>query len=222
LYLALILNTHHHSDHVAGNAKLQQEFGAPVIGPSKEAHPIEGLSRGVEEGAVVTFSDIKGRVLSIPGHTAGHVAYYFPELKALFCGDTLFSLGCGKLLEGTSADLWGSLVKLRALPDDTMIYAGHENTERNAKFALALDGKNPDLLKRAEEVAALRKKGKPTLPVSLAQEKKTNPFLRIDDPDFKLLLNKKGFPALDADPAAMFGALRSAKDQFDSGQKGGL
>lgn len=213
LHLALILNTHHHSDHTAGNAKLQQEYGAPIIGPGKEAHRIEGLSRGVEDGDLVTFSDLRGQVIATPGHTMGCISYYFPELKALFCGDTLFSLSCGRLFEGTAAQMWSSLLKLRALPDETQVYCGHEYTERNAPFALMIDKNNAALKERATEVAQLRKKGLPTLPVSLGTEKATNPFLRVDDPAFQKMLEKSGIPS-GTDPAAIFGALRAAKDRF--------
>jgi len=213
LHLALILNTHHHSDHTAGNAKLQHDYGAPIIGPSKESHRIEGLSRGVDEGDLVTFSDLHGQVLETPGHTSGCISYYFPELKAVFCGDTLFSLGCGRLFEGNAVQMWSSLMKLRALPDETQVYAGHEYTEKNMAFALMLDKNNPALKARATEVSQLRKKALPTLPVSLGTEKATNPFLRVDDPAFQAMLEKNGFPA-GTDPAAIFGALRAAKDRF--------
>ena len=213
LHLALILNTHHHHDHTGGNIKLQHDYGAPIIGPAKEGSRIDGLSRGVDDGATITFSDLRGEVIETPGHTAGSISFYFPSIKALFCGDTLFSLGCGRLFEGSAVQMWNSLKKLRELPDDTMIYAGHEYTERNAPFALMLDKKNPALQERAEEVAQLRKEGKPTLPVSLKTEKETNPFLRVDDPEFQKMLEKAGLP-MDANPAAIFGSLRAAKDRF--------
>jgi len=213
LHLALILNTHHHSDHTGGNQKLQQDYGAPIIGPGKEAHRIEGLSRGVEDRDIITFSDLRGEVIATPGHTEGSLSFYFPSIKTLFSGDTLFSLGCGRLFEGTSVQMWDSLQKLRALPDDTLVYAGHEYTEKNAPFALMLDKTNEALKARALEVTALRRKGEPTYPVTLAQEKATNPFLRVDDPTFKKMLGKNGFP-IDANPAALFGLLRSAKDRF--------
>lgn len=213
LHLALILNTHHHGDHTAGNIKLQRDYGAPIIGPSKEAHRIEGISRQVNEGDFITFSDIRGQVLETPGHTSGSISFYFPELKALFSGDTLFSLGCGRLFEGNATEMWESLVKLRNLPDDTQIYCGHEYTKRNAPFALAVDGENKALIERVEEVTRLTKKEQPTVPTSIADEKATNPFLRVDDPDFQKMLAKNGFPT-DADPAAIFGSLRAAKDHF--------
>lgn len=213
LHLALILNTHHHSDHTAGNIKLQNEYGAPIIGPAKEAHRIEGLSRGVEEGDLITFSDLRGQVIETPGHTSGSLSFYFPAIKALFSGDTLFSLGCGRLFEGTAVQMWESLKKLRALPEETLLYCGHEYTEKNAPFAVMLDKKNEALRTRVTEVTALRKKGAPSLPVTLETEKRTNPFLRVDDPDFQKTLEKNGIP-IDANAAALFGSLRAAKDRF--------
>lgn len=213
LHLALILNTHHHGDHTAGNTKLQRDYGAPIIGPTKEAHRIEGISRQVDEGDFITFSDLRGQVIETPGHTSGSISFYFPELKALFCGDTLFSLGCGRLFEGNATEMWESLLKLRALPDDTQIYCGHEYTERNVPFAMTVDGDNEALKERVDEVNRLTKKKQPTIPVSLASEKATNPFLRVDNPEFQEMLEKNGFPA-GTDPAAIFGSLRAAKDRF--------
>ena len=216
LHLALILNTHHHKDHVGGSEKLQSEYGAPIIGPAKEQERIGTLSRGVSQGDAVTFSTLRGDVIETHGHTAGHIAFYFPQLKALFCGDTLFSLGCGKLFEGTATDMWGALTALRNLPDETLVYCGHEYTEANAKFALAIDKKNAALKTRAAEATQLRKQGLPTLPALLGAEKKTNPFLRVDQPDFQAVLAKGGIAAHDTEPAAIFGTLRAAKDRFNA------
>lgn len=214
LYLALILNTHHHKDHVGGNAKLQREFGAPIIGPAKERGRIDNLARGVEKGDAITFSTLRGEVIETHGHTSGHIAFYFPGIKALFCGDTLFSLGCGRLFEGTAVEMWASLSALRNLPDDTLIYCGHEYTEANAKFALALDKNNLALKERVAQAAEQRQKGKPTLPAVLGNEKQTNPFLRADRPDFLAALAKSGLAAQGMEPAAVFGAIRAAKDRF--------
>ena len=214
LHLALILNTHHHKDHIGGNEKLVREFGAPVLGPAAEMSRINGLSRGMRQGDVVTFSTMRGSVIETHGHTSGHIAYFFPELKALFCGDTMFSLGCGRLFEGTAAQMWTSLCRLRALPDDTRVYAAHEYTEANAKFALMLDKNNDALKSRAAEAAALRKQGKPTIPTMLGVEKAANPFLRADDAAFQKVLEKAGLAAQGTDPAAVFGSLRAAKDRF--------
>jgi len=216
LHLSLILNTHHHKDHIGGNARLAREYGAPIIGPTKEKSRIENMARGVEKGDVVTFSTLRGQVIETHGHTSGHIAFYFAQIKALFCGDTLFSLGCGRLFEGTAAQLWASLVALRELPDDTLIYCGHEYTEANAKFALAVDKNNPALKARVDQAAELRRAGKPTLPARLGDEKKTNPFLRADEPAFQQALAKSGFSVHDADPAAIFGTLRAAKDRFNT------
>jgi hydroxyacylglutathione hydrolase len=219
--LSLILNTHHHKDHVGGNAKLAREFGAPIIGPAKEQSRIENLARGVEQDDTVTFSTLRGHVIDTHGHTSGHIAFHFPEIGALFCGDTLFSLGCGRLFEGTAAQLWQSLSTLRKLPDETLIYCGHEYTEANAKFALAIDKDNNALKARASEVASLRERGKPTLPARLSEEKQVNPFLRVDEPSFQKALAKSGFQVHDADPAAIFGTLRAAKDRFNTQPQGG-
>lgn len=214
LHLVLILNTHHHPDHIGGSKKLEQVYGAPILGPHKERSRIEGMTRGLSGGDVVTFSTLRGKVIETHGHTSGHIAFHFPQIKALFCGDTLFSLGCGRLFEGTAAEMWASLTALRGLPDDTLVYCGHEYTEANAKFALAIDGDNAALKARAAEASDLRRMGKPTLPSLMGVEKRTNPFLRIDQPDFQKVLAKKGLPVNDADPAAIFGSLRAAKDRF--------
>ena len=215
LHLALILNTHHHTDHIGGNAKLVREYGAPIIAPDKETSRIEGMTRGVGQGDIVSFSDQRGQVIEVPGHTSGHIAFYFPAMKALFCGDTLFSLGCGRLFEGTAAQLWGSLATLRSLPDDTLVYCGHEYTEKNGQFAMLLDKNNVDLKARMAQVTSLRKQGLPTIPARLGDEKKTNPFLRVDNPDFQRALSKNGLAAAGTDPAAIFGALRAAKDRYN-------
>jgi hydroxyacylglutathione hydrolase len=214
LYLALILNTHHHKDHIGGSAKLAKEYGAPIIGPEKEKGRMDNLSRGVQQGDIVSFSTLHGQVIETHGHTSGHIAFYFPEIKALFCGDTLFSLGCGRLFEGTATEMWASLTTLRNLPDDTLIYCGHEYTEANSKFALAVDKNNDALKIRVAEVSELRKKGHPSLPARMGNEKLVNPFLRADDKLFQQSLAKIGLATLGTDPAAIFGSLRAAKDRF--------
>ncbi len=217
LYLALILNTHHHNDHVGGNDRLQQEFGAPVIGPVKEKAHIPGISRGVAQGDVVTFSTLRGQVIETGGHTDGSISYYFPQLDTLFCGDTLFTLGCGRLNEGNPQQMWESLKRIRALPENTLLYCGHEYAELNAAFAVLVDKGNEELQVRVAEITSLRKQGKPTVPSMLGSEKRCNPFLRADDPVFRSVLAKERVAPEDADAAAVFGKLRAAKDQF--GQK---
>lgn len=216
LFLALILNTHHHNDHIGGNEKLVHEYGAPVIGPAAEMARIGQMARGVRNNDTVTFSTLHGKVFETHGHTSGHISFYFPEIKALFCGDTIFSLGCGRLFEGTPMEMWSSLTTLRSLPDDTNIYCAHEYTQSNAKFALALDKNNEALKNRISEVDGLRKAGKPTIPTLMGVEKATNPFLRADNADFQKALTKAGLAAQGTDPAAIFGSIRAAKDRFGS------
>lgn len=213
-HLTLILNTHHHNDHTGGNAALKQAYGAAIIGPHAERARIGNLDRAVQEGDTVTFSDLRGHVMAVPGHTSGHIAFHFPALDALFCGDALFSLGCGRLFEGTPAEMWQSLQKIRALPSGTQIYCGHEYTEHFTRFALMLEKDNVALLQKLRAVKALRQKGLPTLPAVLDEEIRLNPFLRIDQPEFQQNLARHGFPVAGADPAAVFAALRAAKDRF--------
>lgn len=213
-HLTLILNTHHHNDHIGGNTALKQAYGAAVIGPFAERAKIGHLDRTVQEGDHVTFSDLRGQVIDVPGHTSGHTAFYFPALQSLFCGDALFSLGCGRLFEGTANDMWRSLQKIRALPPETRIYCGHEYTEHFARFALMLEKDSVPLLQKLRAVKILRQQGLPTLPTTLADECKLNPFLRVDEIAFQQNLIKHGFPLSGADPAAVFAALRAAKDRF--------
>jgi hydroxyacylglutathione hydrolase len=213
MHLTLILNTHYHEDHTGGSLKLQKEYGPAILGPDKERSRLHGVSRGVAGGDAITFSTLRGRAIDTHGHTTGHLAFYFPQIKALFSGDALFSLGCGRLFEGSAAEMWDGLMAMRKLPDDTLLYCGHEYTEINAKFALALDGNNAALKARAADAAAMRARKQPTVPVTLGMEKLTNPFLRLDDPEFRMVLAKKGLPG-DADPAALFGLLRHARDNF--------
>jgi len=213
-HLTLILNTHHHSDHVGGNAALKQAYGAAIIGPYAERGKIGTLDRAVQAGETVTFSDLRGTVMAVPGHTGGHIAFHFPALPALFCGDALFSLGCGRLFEGTAATMWESLKQIRALPPETQLYCGHEYTEHFARFALLLDKDNVALLQKLRAVKALRQQGKPTFPATLAEEIQLNPFLRVDQPDFQATLTRHGFPLTGAEPAVVFAALRAAKDRF--------
>lgn len=207
--LTHILNTHHHADHVGGNRVLRERYGCPVIGPAGDADRIAELTHPVREGDTVDFGRFVAQVLEVPGHTRAHIAFWMAGAPAVFCGDTLFALGCGRLFEGTPAQMWASLLKLRALPDDTSVYCGHEYTQSNARFALSIDPDNPDLQRRAREIDARRAQGMPTIPSTIGQEKATNPFLRADDP---VIQRAVGLPG--ADPVQVFAEIRGRKDRF--------
>ncbi len=174
----LILNTHHHADHIAGDADFKNRYHCPVIGPVAEGGKIPAMTKGVKEGDVISEAGIELHVIETPGHTNGHISFYCPAADALFCGDTLFSMGCGRLIEGTAETLYESIKKIKSLPPQTLIYCGHEYTEANAKFALAMDPNNPDIPLRMREVSAYLSNNHPSIPVTLETEMKTNPFLR--------------------------------------------
>lgn len=178
---AYILNTHHHSDHIAGNARLKEKYGAKIIGPASEERRIPDMDRGLHEGDDFKITNENIRILETPGHTSGHICFYFEDSKILFSGDTLFSMGCGRLFEGDAAQMWQSLEKIKSLPDETEIYCGHEYTQDNGKFCLSIEQDNLDLKERMEDVRKLRANNLPTIPTTLAQEKKTNVFLRAPD-----------------------------------------
>lgn len=206
--LDLVLLTHHHDDHVAGVPELRAAFGPEVVGPAEEAR-MPALDRGVREGDTVALGESVAEVLEVPGHTLGHVAYYFASAEALFSADSLMVMGCGRVFEGTPPQMWQSLAKMAALPDTTMVYSGHEYAEGNVRFALSVDGGNPALDERAEAIAALRQKGAPTVPASLGLERATNPFLRATDADFKRALGLSELP-----DAQVFAEVRRRKDAF--------
>lgn len=178
LSLTHILNTHHHWDHTDGNLEIKNATNCTIIGPEQERSHIPGLDDGLHEGNTFKWQNLNFDILHTPGHTMGHITYYCSELKAAFVGDVIFSMGCGRLFEGTPADAFGAFQKILSLPNDTQIYCAHEYTLANAKFALEIEPNNNDLKKRYEEVKTLRRKKQPTIPVSLKTEKKTNPFLR--------------------------------------------
>ena len=207
--LTHILTTHHHDDHVSANETLKMRFGCEIIGPAEEAARIPGLDRPVRGGDHFALGRIQVEVIDTPGHTAGEISYFLPQDKALFAADALFSLGCGRLFEGSPAEMWESLQRLRALPDDTMLYCGHEYTATNARFAVDVDPGNLLLQERVKEVEALRVEHRATLPVALGREKKTNPFLRADDPELAAALGMEG-----ADPVAIFAALREKRNGY--------
>ncbi len=205
--LTHILTTHHHGDHTAGNEALKAAHGCKIIGPRPEEARIPGIDEAVGDGDVFEFAGHDVRVYETPGHTAGHVSYFFEEARLAFVGDTLFSLGCGRLFEGTAETMWQSLSKLKGLPGDTKVYCGHEYTLSNAEFALTIEPENAALKARAEEVRALRAEGKPTLPTTVAQECATNPFLRPDSPEIRARLSMP-----DAPDWEVFGEIRRRKD----------
>lgn len=207
--LTHILNTHHHLDHTGGNIPLKEEFGAVVVGPGKDRERIPGIDIGVDESAPWLFGKHAARILEIPAHTRAHIAFVFGDERAVFTGDTLFSMGCGRLFEGTPEMMWASLSKLMRLDDATRVYCGHEYTLNNGRFALTLEPGNRDLQARMKEVEALRAKGLPTIPSTIGLEKKTNPFLRPNSPEIRRTL---GMPT--ADEVAVFAETRRRKDAF--------
>jgi hydroxyacylglutathione hydrolase len=203
-----ILITHHHGDHVGGVAELKQKYNCRVVAPHDKTIKIADVDLRVANAEIVKVGSLLGRVLETPGHTLDHISYVFDTEKALFAADTLFSIGCGRVFEGTYPMMWDSLLKLRALPDDFNLYCGHEYTASNVKFALAVDPDNAALQARAAEVAKLRAENKPTIPSLLGDEKRANVFLRADEPSVAARLHMKG-----ADAAAVFGELRERKNK---------
>lgn len=209
LQLTHILNTHHHPDHVGGNLELQGEFGAEIVGPGKDRARIPGIGTGVVEGDHYSLGSHSALVLEIPAHTRGHIAFWFKQDDAVFTGDTLFAMGCGRLFEGDPPTMWRSLSKLATLPDNTRVYCGHEYTEANGRFALTVEPSNTHLTTRMTEVRALRAEGRPTLPSNIGIEKKTNPFLRVNSHEIR---NSLGLQ--DADDVEVFAETRRRKDGF--------
>jgi len=207
--LTHILNTHHHWDHTGGNLALKEATGASIVGPAPDRDRIPGIDVALDEDDCFRLGDRAALVLFIPGHTRGHIAFHFADDQAVFCGDTLFALGCGRMFEGTAPQMWSSLCKLRALPGPTRVYCGHEYTQANARFALTVDRDNPDLAARALAVDATRAAGRPTVPSTMAEERAANPFLRADQP---ALADAVGLPG--GDPGEVFAAIRQRKDNF--------
>lgn len=204
-----ILVTHHHGDHTAGIGALKNKTGCTVYGPAREAGLISGLDVEVKEGDTVSVGHADATVIDTPGHTRGHVSYYFPDEAVVFVGDTLFSVGCGKLLEGDAPTMWASLSKLAALPPGTAVYCGHEYTGANCRFALTIEPDNEALQARTAEVAANDAAGRPSLPTTIGLELATNPFLRASSPAIQARLGLEGQP-LDA----VFAEVRQRKDRF--------
>ena len=203
-----ILITHHHGDHVGGVAELKERYNCRVVAPHDKAAKIADVDLRVGQGDIVKVGSLLGRVLETPGHTLDHISYVFDDDKVVFAADTLFSIGCGRVFEGTYPMMWDSLLKLRALPDDFRLYCGHEYTASNVKFALSIEPNNPALKARAEEVTRLRAEGKATVPTLMGEEKKANVFLRADDPAVAAAVHMKG-----ASGADVFGELRERKNK---------
>lgn len=207
--LTSIFTTHHHGDHVAGNAALKAATGCRITGPAREAERIPGIDETVKEGDEVSLGRHRFAVIETPGHTSGHVTYWCREQALVHAGDTLFSLGCGRLFEEPPEVMWRSLRKLAELPRETVLYCGHEYTEANGRFALTIEPNNLDLQARVEDVKRLRAEGRMTLPSTIGQELATNPFLRADKPRLR-----KAIGLAEADAEEVFAVLRSRKDAF--------
>lgn len=203
-----ILVTHHHADHVQGISELKQKYRCRVTAPHDKAAPIADVDVRVKEGDTVKIGNLVARVLETPGHTLDHISYVFDSEKALFAADTIFSIGCGRVIEGTYPMMWDSLLKLRALPDDMRLYCGHEYTQSNINFALTIEPDNADLKARAAEVEQLRAAGKPTLPTLLGDEKKANVFLRADIASVAAAVGLAGKSG-----AEVFGEIRERKNR---------
>ncbi len=207
--LTHILNTHHHADHVGGNRALKQATGCRIYGLSAATEWIPGLDENVGEGDPVQLGNVLGKVFEVPGHTRHHIAFWFPEEQALFCGDTLFGMGCGRLLGGCAEQLWVSLDRLRQLPGDTRVFCTHEYTQNNGRFALTVDPDNIELKDRVRRVDAERANGRATVPLLLRDEWATNPFLRPESQGIRIRLGM-----LAETNQAVFTELRRRKDVF--------
>jgi hydroxyacylglutathione hydrolase len=203
-----IWNTHWHPDHAGGNAEIVAKTGARVVGPQEVDRIGAAPDLILHEGDSVELGGLRARVIETPGHTLGHIVFHLAEQKIAFVGDTLFALGCGRLFEGTPAQMWDSLGKLRALPDDTVVYCAHEYTASNAAFALSVDSGNADLVAYADEVKAKRAQDIATVPTTIGKEKRANPFLRADDPKLQAFVGHAG------DVIATFADVRERKNNF--------
>ena len=207
--LTAILVTHHHADHTQGIGALKEHHKCRVVAPRNEAQRIAHVDETAGEGDTVRVGGLEARVIDTPGHTAGHISYFFPADKLAFVGDTLFSIGCGRVIEGNPEMMWNSLVKLRNLPDDAQFYCGHEYTDANIRFAKTVEPNNKALAARADEVAKLIAAGKATIPATIGAEKAANPFLRADNADVAKSLGLSGKPAWQ-----VFAEIRERKNRF--------
>ena len=209
LKLNYILNTHHHFDHIGGNIELKKKYGAKIIGFEGDKHRIPGIDITIRDNEKWTFGSSKIKILHIPGHTLGHICFFFEKEKIAFTGDTLFSLGCGRIFEGSHKQMLSSLNKIKQLPSDTQIYCGHEYTFKNAKFCMKYDKDNANLKKKFEKIKKLRSKNLPTIPSNLKEELDSNIFLRCDQNDLKIKLNMKNH-----EDFKVFERVRDLKDVF--------
>ena len=207
--LDFILNTHHHADHVNGNLELKKKYNSKILGFSQDKRRIPGIDILLEENQKQKIGNLEFEVIFIPGHTKGHIAFFFSKEKIAFTGDTLFSLGCGRVFEGTHEEMFLSLNKIKNLPPDTKIYCGHEYTKSNLNFCLAYDPQNTFLKEKAIDIQKKLNSNLPTIPTILGQEIKTNIFLRCNDPEIKLALDLK-----DSSEVEVFSKLRDLKDSF--------
>ena len=209
LSLSHILNTHHHGDHTGGNLELKEKYGCTIVGSRTDQARIPGIDITVGDGDSFDLGTERAQVIDVTGHTIGHIMYWFASSKALFCGDTLFAMGCGRLSEGTAEQMWAALSKFRALPDDARVYCAHEYTQFNARFALTIEPGNAALIARAAEVDRLRADGIATVPSLLGAERDTNPFLRADAPELQAAIGMES-----AAPVEVFAETRRRKDNF--------
>lgn len=207
--LDTVLLTHHHGDHVEGLPGILEKYEPKVIGAAADTHRLPPLDQAVSDGDTLEIAGEPAHIMDVSGHTVGHIAIHFPQSHAVFTADSLMALGCGRVFEGTMDQMWGSLSKLAALPDDTVVYSGHEYTAANARFAKTIEPDNADLKKRSDDIDAARADGQPTVPSSLALEKATNPFLRAGEASVQENLGMSG-----ADPATVFAEIRRRKDSF--------
>ena len=209
LKLNYILNTHHHFDHIGGNIDLKKKYNAKVLGFEGDKNRIPGIDITIKDEEIWTFGNSTVKVFHIPGHTSGHICFFFEKEKILFTGDTLFSLGCGRIFEGTHEQMFNSLNKIKRLPRDTKIYCGHEYTYKNAKFCIEYDSNNIHLKKYFEKIKELRSKNLPTIPTNLGDELKLNIFLRCDQIELQTNLNMEN-----QEDFKVFRKVRDLKDQF--------
>lgn len=206
---SLLLVTHHHPDHVAGNLALKERYGLTIVGPRAEASKIPGIDRSVSEGDTIEFAGRTVEVIETPGHTSGHISYHISQENLAFVGDTLFALGCGRLFEEGPAVMLASMKKLAALPPETVVYCGHEYTLSNARFAVTVEPDNEELKARAQRIEGMRAEGKATLPTTIGDELATNPFLRWNEPGIRATLGME-----DASEEEVFAEIRRRKDNF--------